>query len=376
MSPLRIVLVFEYPTLNGGERSMLACVDWLQQSTHPIEFHAVAPGEGPLAEALRTRSIPLDSWPASRRHSTDRRAHLLDVLHRVYPDIVHANSLMMSRLTGTVADAVSCPTVGHLRDIVKLSSSAMADLNRNTLLLAVSDATRLHHLAQGLDAARTRTLYNGVDCETFHPDLANSSSPENWPCAPDDFVVATIGQIGLRKATDLFVEMAISVSRQIPRAQFVIVGARHSTKAESVEFEAKLHQRVQQTGFRNRVHFLGTRTDVPRILKAADLLVHPAHEEPLGRVLLEAAATGLAIVATDVGGTAEILENGISGWLVPSHSAEALEQAVRTLYENPTQRSAMGKAARERAVEKFSLPRAAEGLFQIWQATCASRSTT
>ena len=86
---------------------------------------------------------------------------------------------------------------------------------------------------------------------------------------------------------------------------WLIIGQRFSEKEESRQFEAGLHQ-AGAGPLAGRIHFLGVRDDIPEILNELTLLVHPARQEPLGRVLLEAAAAGVAVVATDVGGTREI----------------------------------------------------------------------
>jgi len=114
---------------------------------------------------------------------------------------------------------------------------------------------------------------------------------------------------------------------------------------------------------RGHVHFLGVRSDVDRLLNEFTLLAHPARQEPLGRVLLEAAAAGVPVVATDVGGTREIFppETG-SACLVPPDDSAALAAAVGRLLKDADRRTAMGLAARLRAEQAFAAERAAEAL--------------
>jgi len=130
------------------------------------------------------------------------------------------------------------------------------------------------------------------------------------------------------------------------------------------------------------VHWLGDRDDLPQLYNEFDLLVHCAHQEPLGRVLLEAAAAGVPIVATDVGGTSEILQHGQSALLVPAKNAEALRGAklsdaklsdaklsdaiVKSMSEQPL-RVAYAANARSKIVERFSISTAAEKLSTLWQ---------
>src|SRR5208283_1505697 len=100
------------------------------------------------------------------------RRRLAEILLRQRGTLLHANSLAMGRLSGPVAAELSLPSLSHLRDIVSLSRQAVADLNCHARLLAVSAATRQFHVAQGLDAAKTCVLYNGIDLERFRPRAA------------------------------------------------------------------------------------------------------------------------------------------------------------------------------------------------------------
>jgi glycosyltransferase involved in cell wall biosynthesis len=114
---------------------------------------------------------------------------------------------------------------------------------------------------------------------------------------------------------------------------------------------------------RGHVHFLGVRGDVERLLNEFTLLAHPARQEPLGRVLLEAAAAGVPVVATDVGGTREIFPpEAASACLVSTDDSGALAAAIGGLLMDDDRRAAMGHVARLRAEQAFDANRAAETL--------------
>ena len=180
----------------------------------------------------------------------------------------------------------------------------MDDLNGHARLLAVSRAAREFHVAQGLAAERTHVLYNGVDTQRFCPRSATGWLHRQLGIPESSMLVGTIGQLGPRKGQDVLLPRQ-SLIHCLPNVHYVLVGERHSSKGESRQYEMQLHA-VAKGALSGRVHFLGFRNDVPRLLNELDLLVHPARQEPLGRVLLEAAAAGVAVIATDVGGTREI----------------------------------------------------------------------
>jgi glycosyltransferase involved in cell wall biosynthesis len=124
-----------------------------------------------------------------------------------------------------------------------------------------------------------------------------------------------------------------------------------------------------------RAHFLGYRADVPGILPELTMLAHPARQEPLGRVLLEAAATGVPIVATDVGGTAEILPPG-AALLVPADDPAALASAIRQLVEDPIQRQRLAAAALKHIRTTFDASIAADSLAGHYAETISAQADT
>jgi glycosyltransferase involved in cell wall biosynthesis len=360
-----VVLLCEYPTLNGGERSMLATLDGVDRAGFRVT--AVAPPDGPLAGALRFKGIDLvplgdlDSQ-SNRPSQAERREELAAIVAHLHPDLVHANSVSMGRLSGPVVAAAGARSIAHLRDIIKLSGQATADLNRHTRILAVSEATRAAHVACGLDPAKAFALHNGVDLEQFHPRPATGWLHRELGLPHQARLVATIGQIGLRKAQDVLAQAAALVAAEQPDVHWLILGERSSEKAESLRFEANLKEAA--TGvLAGRFHLLGRRNDVDRVLDEITLLVHPARQEPLGRILLEAAAAGLAVIATDVGGTREIFPaESDAAWLIAPNDPKALAEATGELLRDEPRRCQMAAAARRRAEEAFSIDRAVAGL--------------
>jgi glycosyltransferase involved in cell wall biosynthesis len=155
---------------------------------------------------------------------------------------------------------------------------------------------------------------------------------------------------------------------------WLVVGERTSEKNESREFEARMWSIAQQPLLAGCVHFLGPRTDVARLMNECDLLVHAARQEPLGRVLLEAAASGLTVVATDVGGTREIFPHDTgSAVLVPADNVGELCRAIVRVLQNEARRRMLGDAARRRAQEAFDVRLAAARLIDQYQQALAER---
>ena len=354
-----VLLVCEYGTLNGGERSLLAAID--QLSTDEFRLVALAPAEGGLAESLAARNIEVRSLElygsTGVRIELQRvRGQLATHIAEVRPDLIHANSVSTSRWTGPVASQAAVPSVGHLRDIAKLSRQAIADIGLNSRLLAVSAATRAAFVHQGLPAENIHVAFNGVDPIEFCPRDRTGRLHDELGLPPGAPLILTIGQIGIRKGLDVLLDAAAEVQRRHPQTHWLIVGRRHSRKDEAVTFEHELHQQAAQPELAGHVHFLDERSDVPILLNEATLIVHAARQEPLGRVLLEAAASGCAIVATEVGGTAEIFPAGLAAAvLVPPDAPSTLARSIDSLLADAPRRKSLGGAARERALTEFDV---------------------
>jgi glycosyltransferase involved in cell wall biosynthesis len=368
---LNLLLLCEYATLNGGEQSMLATLDAVRQAGFSLA--AMAPASGPLADAFRARQIEV--IPFTTRDSAgmalpraEVREALAAALRQRRASLLHANSLAMGRLSGPVAAALGLPSIAHLRDIGRLSRQAIDDLNCHTRLLAVSQATREYHVAAGLSGEKTHVLYNGVDLARFAPRPSPGELHRELRLPPETVLVGVIGQIGLRKGHDVLVQAAVRLTQRLPHVHYLIVGSRYSDKAESRRFENQLHAAAAGP-LKGRFHFLGVRGHVERILNELALLVHPARQEPLGRVLLEAAASAVAVVASDVGGTREIFPpQSHSARLVPPDDPIALSRAMLEVLCDAPLRAALASSARRRAEEAFDIRSAAAGLIEHYRA--------
>ena len=153
----------------------------------------------------------------------------------------------------------------------------------------------------------------------------------------------------------------------MPDVHWLVVGERTSKKVEARELEENLYRRAAERPLAGRVHFLKTRNDVSLLLPECSLLVHAARQEPLGRVLLEAAACGLPVVATDVGGTREVFPGEADGAvLVEPDNATALSDAVVILLGDKSRRRDLGAAGRRRAEAAFNVETAAARLIDVY----------
>ena len=174
--------------------------------------------------------------------------------------------------------------------------------------------------------------------------------------ADDAWVVACIGRLQEGKGQRFLLRAAAPLLRDEPNVHLVIVGSTQFGLED--EYAAALHAEAAQLADGKRIHFLGQRNDVGRILRDTDLLVHcPVTPESFGYVILEAMAASIPVVATRAGGPQEIVIDGETGRLVPVGDASALIGAVGALLRDPARRKAMGEAGRRRVNERFTAER-------------------
>ncbi len=224
------------------------------------------------------------------------------------------------------------------------------------LFLAVSNFLRQKLLALDFPPERVLTHYIGVDTQAIAP-----RSP-----AQEESIILHVARLQEVKGTEYLIRAFALIAAQHPLARLVIIG------------EGKLRKRLErlarETGLAERIAFLGAKPheQVLGWMRRAAMLVLPSvktesgREEGLGMVMLEAAASSVPGIGTRVGGIAEGIEEGVTGFLVPERDPEALSVAIATLLANPSLRVRMGEAARRRMEQQFDLTRQTAALEEIY----------
>jgi glycosyltransferase involved in cell wall biosynthesis len=365
-----VLVLCEFATRSGGENSLLTLLPRLAAD---CRITVAAPADGPLVVALGELGIDHVCWDV-RDTQGDRLPNqqveqaLLKLVSATGPDIVHANSLSMSRVLGRVRAQLPCASIGHLRDMLNLSNKALSDIACLDRVLAVSHATREWFIERGLPAERVVTVYNGVDLERFTPGIPDGSLAAELELPEESLLLGAIGQIVQRKGWSQLLTAVASCFSRHPGPQLVIVGDRWSGKQEAVEYEQQLLQQANRPPLANRVHWLGYRHDVAQLLPQFSVLVHAARQEPLGRVLLESAACGVPVIATECGGTREIFPAQSDGAvLVEVDNESQLAEAIGRLLSDPELRQQLGRAGRSNAESRFSADQAARILLENYQ---------
>ena len=211
-------------------------------------------------------------------------------------------------------------------------------------VFAVSEVVRQHCIEEDHIAPdRVQTIYNGLDLADW-----NTTPPPRK--SKDKILVTTTGNIRHVKGHDIFIRAAAAIVPQFPNVCFSIAGG----VLEPTYFE-ELRTLVRNLNLEDHFHFAGGITDLHEHLAAADIFTLPSRSEGFSNAIVEAMATSLPVVATNVGGNAEAVQDGVSGFIVPSEDPQALAAAIMQLLVDPARAEAMGAAGKQRVVEKFTV---------------------
>jgi glycosyltransferase involved in cell wall biosynthesis len=215
-----------------------------------------------------------------------------------------------------------------------------------TRLVAVSRQVREFYEANGVGRGRWQVIHNGVDTGPA-PARGRGAAFRDLGLGPDAPVVALIGRLVPAKAPDVFLRAVALAAVRVPALQALVVG--DGPQRSQLEGEA------QRLGLAGRVLFTGVRKDVPQLLAGLDAVLFSSVREGLSLTMLESMAAGVPVIATEVGGTPELITHGRTGLLVPPGQPERLAQALVGLLEDPAAAAAIREAARKCVEERFSL---------------------
>ena len=215
-------------------------------------------------------------------------------------------------------------------------------------MVAVSDNLKEFIVKNiGISPDRIKVVYNGVDALPYCEASDVSLCRRELGIPQGDHIVGVVGNLYPVKGHQYFIEGIPAVLQTCPNTSFLFAGRG--------ELETQLKEQVHRLGLDKRVHFLGLRQDIPRILALLDVFVLPSLSEGLSMAILEAMIAGKPVVATKVGGNPELVVEGETGFLVPPRDSHALASRVATLLTNKQQAVQFAEQGRRRAEGQFSL---------------------
>jgi glycosyltransferase involved in cell wall biosynthesis len=323
-------------------------------------------GEGALLDAARESGAPVVHAGLGTLRSPRAVAgfgRLWALMRRERVDVVH-NYLLRANIVGTLAArAARVPVVlaskrgCHERRGWELVGARLANRLADCVT-ANSNAVRdFVHGHEGCPLEKMVVIPSGIDTERFAP-LAGADYKARLGLPADAVVVGSLTRMRVRKGVEEFLRAMGQICRARPAVHVVIAG--------DVAPDDEVRALVAAAGLGDRLHLLGRRRDVPEVLSAFDVFVLSSHGEGMSNAILEAMAMERPVVATGVGGTVEVVEEGVTGRLVAARDPAALAAGITSVLDAPDRGRAMGARGRQVVIDRYSasaMVRRMEGLY-------------
>jgi sugar transferase (PEP-CTERM/EpsH1 system associated) len=222
----------------------------------------------------------------------------------------------------------------------------------------------------GVRRDRLQRICNGVDIQRFHPrtEPRREFGPQGF-VSSINILVGTVGRMEAIKDQLTLVRAFLQLITNNPDARARLRLAMIGDGA----LHQEAHKMVCAAGAESLVWFAGERNDVPELVSGLDLFVLPSLREGISNTILEAMASGLPVIATNVGGNPELVVDGETGMLVPPSDPVAMADAVHSYLKDPAKLERHGQAGRKRAVEHFSIEKMVEGYLRVYDEVLAER---
>jgi len=353
--------------IGGTERQVLNLVQGLDTTRFDVEV-ACLKRWGALLPEMEATGVPITEYKTTSLYNhvaAWNQMKFLRHLRKRKVDIVHTYgfysnvfALAPARLAGAAAVLASIRDTGEhqtpMQKRIEKLFCRMADC-----IVTNAEAVRNRLIDEGYDAAKIVVIHNGIELTRYNRKPAELGLHRELGVASTTPLVAVFARLNDLKGVEYFLRAAAGLIQHFKNVRFLIVGDGAS--------RPELERYTKQLGLSEHVVFLGFRLDVPTLLSEVSVSVLPTLSEGLSNSLLEAMAASVPVVATSVGGNPEVVENGVTGLLVPPRDADALGQAIGQLLEQPSLATRFGLAGRERVAKKFALEhmtRATEHLYE------------
>lgn len=360
---LRIVHVELGGRIVGGPQQVIYLVDALAQLGADNVLVALA--GGPLAARF--------SEAGHRVHGLDWKGdtdlsllpRLLAIIRRERPDVVHLHAGPGAALGGLAARMAGVPCVLSRR-VDSVPRGRLSRFSYGLLydrVVCISQAIFDVLLKRGVPRQRLLLIRSAVRASDWLAPAPRDEFLAEFGLPADAITIGVVAQLVERKGHRTLLEAAAAGLG--PRARMIFFGEGG--------LRGELEAEAGRLGLAELVHFAGHRSDLGKWMGSLDLVVHPARMEGLGVALLQAAAAGVPVVASAVGGIPEAVLDGQTGLLVPPRDPAALGAAIRKLLDSPDRRAEMGQAARRRVLAEFDVSAMADRHVELYRELVASR---
>lgn len=352
----KVIFLITGLAYGGAETQLVYLTTRLKKRGWKVRVVSLTPPKA-YVEELEATGVPVISLGIRRKLPTPQSVlQLVKLIRSWRPQIIHSHMVHANLLARLVRPLTFMPTLictahsinegSRLREFLYRLTDPLCDLTTQVSRAGLERYVRV----KAVPRHKIRYIPNGVDTERFRPNPDKRSYLRAKLDLEARFVWFAVGRFHASKDYPNMLQAFAMIVKKRTEVALLIVGEG--------PLRSEMERLAQELEIGEYVRFLGIRRDVPELMNAADAYVMSSAWEGMANVLLEASATGLPIVATDVGGNGEIVIDGETGFLVPPKNPNKLAQAMLRLMSLPQEeRKHMGERARQYVEENFSLER-------------------
>lgn len=370
---MKITLFTDADVFAGTERHILDLALALRAQGCPAEI--ACPGKGVLAERARQAGVPV--W-AVEKGCVMRDAAAVRRLRRRFRsgevELVHSHNGRSALLAATAAALAGCGatvTTQHFLEPARTTRRGLRAwlgsaahrwvLERAGRVVAISGPVRERILARReAPPEKVERVWNGISDPALAPLRDRAEVRADFGIAPAAPLVVSAARLETEKMVHVLIDAMAQLTRQMPEAKCVVAGEGRQ--------RAALQEKIQSAGLVQSVRLAGFQEDVLSLVRAGDVFALPSAAEPFGLALVEAMALGRPVIGTRAGGPLEIIEEGVSGLLVPPADAAALSAALFRVLSEPGLAARLGAGGRARFEQHFTAPRMAGDMLAVYRA--------
>ena len=342
---LRILYVDTEEVWRGGQEQLFSLMRGMKCRGHAVEL--AAPPRSPLLNLARENGIPTHFFTQRRELSLMAVWNLKKILGIKKFDLLHFNTPRPIFAGGLAAFLSGVPVTVSSRRVNFPLRSFLSRFKYNWIhdnIVTVSTSIHQTLVQCGVQAKRISVIYEGLDLKWI-----DGLPPTGLLRQRSGLVVGTVAHLSPEKGHLTLLEAAARLRKRFPDVVYVFVGEG--------ELKGELEDRAHDLGLSEQIVFTGFRKDCESLMREFDIFCLASVSEGLSSAILAAMARALPVVATRVGGIPELVQDGLTGLLVPPRRPDRLAEALDTLLSLSSLRSCMGLAGRKRIEENFTLDR-------------------
>ncbi|MEW8052182.1 MAG: glycosyltransferase family 4 protein [Candidatus Thiodiazotropha sp.] len=366
---LQVLDLRDSPWIDGPGRTILQCAEMIDRNKCNIHIGAFS-GESHNDHAYMKKAsqLGLDVVAIKENSSFDRKVidQIKQVIQNQSIDIIHTHDFR-SNIYGLIcAKSQRLPLVstchGWISNSLKGKIYTAIDkylLRYHDQVIVVSEIMKENLVSGGMQSDKVNVINNALVINDYVIEKGNNKLRSEFNISPEKKVIANIGRLSQEKRQDYFLKAAKYLNGINKNLMFIIIGVGPEEK--------RLMSLSHELGISDIVRFTGYRNDMVDVYNGIDLVVQSSNTEGMPNVVLESLLMGVPVIATNVGGTAQIIQHNINGILIDPENIGALENAMKDYIDNVTKYNEMALVGRQHVIKNFNQDARVEKLFNVYE---------